>query len=307
MGLFGREALGLQVGPRDLKLVQVTLERSPKVTAFAVCAFEEVKEKEHPAGFDAGIAASLLNDVLKKNGTGTFKSRECYVSVPESAVFRKLIELPASLKEDELLSAISTDAASYLPSDPELMQIDYQVIPSSYLEKPDQAIQHLAVVAVEKAIIQEYVALCASSKLKLLAIDTQSASLARALISPRDTALRLLVSIESEVATVSLVQHGLVWATGQARVTEDASVTASGIIDEIEHITKFYTNRSGKTSVPKDVLLRADSFAAMKKALKQRGDYQAHEANLIVSNQIECKSSFAGAIGSGVYPLYNLL
>jgi len=254
------------------------------------------------------VATATLQDVLKDRQHGTFRSRDCYLSLPESKVFRKLIEIPSTLSEEEIMPAIRNEAASYLPTDPDAMEIDYQIIPPTSFEKPEEGIQTLAVVAVERVVIQEYIALCQAAKLRPLALDTRPAALMRALVSPTSKELVVVVSCEGDTAIVILVQQGIVWGTGSARATDDASVFATAIADEVEHVTKFYANRTGKAGTPKGIILQGSgALGPLKKALQAQTEVPVHEAKTVASTPDGCDRSYAAAIGASLYPLYALL
>jgi|GEM_PF-6606885 len=308
MAVFGHEVLGLQVGPGDMKLVQVRLQRTPEVTAYAEAALSSVSEKEHPAGFNVEVAASSLQELLKNKQHGTFRSRDCYLSIPESFVFRKLIEIPTTLTEEEIMPAIRNEAASYLPTDPDAMEIDYQIVLPSAFEKAEEGMHTLAVVAVERVVIQEYVALCQAAKLRPMALDTRAAALMRALVSPTSKDLMVIVSCETETAVVVLVQQGIVWGTASARTSDDVELFSTAIADEIEHITKFYANRTGKAGTPKGIILQGTgTLTALKKALQSQTEAPVHEAKAVATLPDGCDRSYIAAIGGALYPLYGLL
>lgn len=308
MGLFGREVLGLHLTANEIRLAQVKLQRQPEVNAFATVSVSAASSKEEGSGLVIDAVAEGLKALLKDRSNGVFRSRDCYISLPESKVFRKILELPASLSEDELWSAINNEAASYLPGDVSAMEMDYQIIPSEYFEKPDPALRHIALVAVGKSIVQDYLAVCAAAKLRPMAVDTRPAAMARSLISPQDKDLALIVVCDKDNAVVSLVQQGIVWATGLAQCTDDIADTVASIADEVEHVHKFYANRSGKTKGAKKLILSTSGeYVALKKPLQAALDVTVQEAKYILSVPPGFDRSYAAAAGAALYPLYSLL
>ncbi len=308
MGLFGREVVGLQVSSSEIRLAQVKLQRQPEVNAFAQVSVSASSAKEEGSGLIIDAVVEGLKAALKDRSNGVFRSRDCYISLPESKVFRKILELPTSLSEEELWGAINNEAASYLPEDVSTMELDYQVIPPEYFEKPDPAIRHIALVAVEKSIVQDYLAICTAVKLRPIAIDTRPAAIARSLISPQDKELLLIVVCDKDNAMVSLVQGGIVWATGLAKCSDDVDETVTSIVDEVEHVNKFFANRSGKTKGAKKLILSVPSEqVALKKPLQDALDATVQEAKYIVSIPEGCDRGYATAVGAALYPLYILL
>ena len=99
-------------------------------------------------------------------------------SLPEEQTFLEIIQLPR-MKRAELEHAIRAEAENYIPYSIDTMYLDFQVI------SPAQKQEHTDVllVAIPKETVDSYISVLQDAKLRPLALEVESLSVGRALIS----------------------------------------------------------------------------------------------------------------------------
>ena len=303
MPLFASSVLGLEVSASTLRAVELSLGRRPKLKTFASLEIPQT-EQQHTAKLDVLTIAPHLKELLANKGGRRFGSKELYVSISEELVFRKILELPAHVTEDELGLVVRTEVASFLPEDISTMELDYQVMPRG-ADNPEGPGLHVSVVAVSKQIVSDYLALARNVKLKLRAVDTRPAALARATVPATEKNEVLIIELSERGGLVAVVQQGLVWATGLAKFGADVEAGTSAVIDELDHVVKFYANRTGTVSSIKTVYLiapealRADFHKALSAQLQDAYTLVVPDTLGIIDDVL-----YAGALGSALYPVY---
>lgn len=294
---MAREALGLELREDCVRALALRLQRMPVVLGYGwveVASGEDVHAQ----------TLTALQTALREPVEGKLTLREAYVSLPESKVFRKIIELPHATLPEELRQKIGEEIASFLPGELDTMEFDFQFLPPSFFAKPDPEIRHVAVVATEKRIVQDILALTNEAKLRLKALDTAAAALARSLLAPDDAEPALVIAAETNQINVALIQQAYVWATGVVRgsAAEDPTGLAVAVADEIAHVTKFYANRSGVSKLPKRILLASGFPADFKKKLGEEVDGVIKEGKTVI--ELKAGLDAAVVLGAALYSLY---
>lgn len=297
-----KRTVGVEITPSGVKIVALKLGRKPEVLA---CTTAKIT-----AGAEAGPglplveATQALQDGLQSLHLA---KHELFCLLPETAVFRKLVEVPAGIHGKQLRETVGTVVGSFLPVNLEDMELDYQHIPANYFAKPDAKIQYLAIAAVEKRIVQEYLAVADGAKCHIKALDTVPAALARALIKPQQEQPTLLVAVFADEILVALIQHGVVWATAVVKAISDPSSQATAVADEVVHVLKFYTNRTGVTTLPTHIFLVLPASETFQKQLAKDSGLEVVPAQYVLRTPSGTDYSYAPAIGTALYPLYDLI
>jgi len=239
-------------------------------------------------------------------------------------VFRKILELPALGSAEEYRQVIRAQAADYLPDSIENVQLDYQILSQA----PDaDNNQQVMVAAVGKRTIEDLLAVFKTAKLNLQGVDPKPSAVGRAIVAPQEKGSFILVDIGSENTSVSVYEEHKVWITGTVnlggnlfRTPEGETVDAdkhsinlkqlsSNILDEIDHVLKFYANRTAKQSMPKEIRL-AGSGAVIEGITMALGKGVRQKVTIgkpIIAVPEGFTSNFYGALGSALYPLYELI
>lgn len=320
---ISKQTVGVDIGHSSVKVVGIDLgKKIPQLIGFKEVAVDpKYLQKE---GFDhLEVIAQALSEACKTAIPKPIYAKLAFASVSESLVFRKILELPVIPDPDELWQAILSESAQYLPNSVEDMEVDFQ-----QLGKVSQdGIQQIMVVAVPKKIIQDYISIFNLAKLPIGAIDSKPAALGRAVISYKEKAAIILVDIGSEISTISLYDEQIIQVadtinTGgnSVRSKEDANSVEDDklnekikrlsleIQDEIEHVIKFYANRSLEQKKVQEVRVSGGG-SMIPGVIEQLGseiELPVVAAKSIISLPPFCDRRYFGALGSAFYPLYDL-
>lgn len=126
--LFGNRhppLVGVDIGSSSIKLVQLSRAGTGyRLDGFAVEALPENAVSEGVIG-DADAVSTVLKQALRRPG---ISAKRCAMAVTGSAVITKLINLPASLGEDEIEAQIEVEAGHYIPYPREEVSLDFEVL-----------------------------------------------------------------------------------------------------------------------------------------------------------------------------------
>ncbi len=341
MGLFQKTVVGVEAIAAGVRVVEVELSRSPRVVSIGE-ALIPAEEQHHGTGLDIIAMGGKLDEALTAAKPKRITTRDAYLSVPEDKVFRKILEIPASVTDAELAGVVRSEVSSYLPSELDTMEIDFQVLPrranqatqperdpkekkredkgdkdekedkeDKEEKAPAQPPLYVSVVAVDKQVVHEIIALCEHAKLRPVSIDTRPAAISRAVVPPKDQNVAIVVEWHGGEAMVAVVERGVVWVTGMTKAGEDTDVAASAIADEIEHAVKFFTNRTGSsTSISQAYVVSANPEAAeLRKKLEKLmdSDIAVVEGVPVVPLPGGSDARYSAALGAALYSLYSTL
>jgi type IV pilus assembly protein PilM len=325
MGLFGsKQVVGIDIGHASIKVVGLTQGKNPRVTGCAEVAIDP-KYLQKEGLEDVAPAADALKEALHGAAPKPISSREAYISIAESAIFRKVLEVPRSVEGEELDALIRSSIVEYLPDDISLLEIDSQPLP---VGRGDN--RPVMVVAVSKRIIEQYLAIARQVGLHVHAIDPKPSALARALISPRKDEPIVLVDIGSEMISISLCANQVIWvadtvniganilkdlATGeidQERQDERMNRLVSTITDELAHVMKMYANRSAQGaggSQPQEVRLTGGGslIEGIDATIAKEAGIPVTCGKPVLPVPESFDRRFMGALGSALYPIYESL
>lgn len=320
MGLFGSDnVVGIDLGYASIKAVGLKMGKKPVVTGCAMATVEP-KSLQKEGLENPEEAAEALKSALKEAAPHKITGSTAYVSVNESAVFRKILEVPASVPDADLPSVIQSGIVEFLPDDIDALELDFQPLTS----QGDTC--SVMVVAVSKKSIEQYLKLCAMAGLSVQAIDPKPSALVRSVIGLKQTEPVALVDVGSEITTLSLCVDKAVWVAGtvnqggniikdmatgtidETKKEEKLKRLVGSIADELEHVVKFYANRSsgeGRPSVPQIQLCGGGSMIqGLDTLLATETGYKVSIANPIVPVPGNFDRKFLGALGSALYPFF---
>lgn len=304
MGLFNNQVVGIDIGSASVRAVGVLGGKHPKFVGCKEINLEKPEKKTENV-LDVEQIAKVIKECLGNASPKQLKGTRYVTSIPEADVFRKVIELPLA-PEAELENAIQLEIAEYLPEDISLMEIDYQVLGLL----PDGATQQVMVVGVAKALVEQYMNAFKAASLPLHAVDVRSAALARAVVVPDEQKAIVLISIEPDSTTVSLYQGGIIRVTSVLAMGLDGEEEEVGkgfiasLVDEIDHVIKFYSNRTADHKEVKEVRLAGGGslLKGLQEGLKKEAGLQVTLAKPIIEAPAFCDRRFLVALGSALYP-----
>lgn len=190
---------GLDIGRSFIKVAQT--EASPKrvLTAAGLVPTPAGGIQSESAVDLAKISESIKNCV----STVGIETRRCVVSLTESQVVSRLIELPI-LTDKELAAAINWEAEQYIPLPIKDVSLEYQVVEKNEGEAGAGGKMKVLLVAAPKRVIEKYLAIVKGANLQVEALETESGALARALTRADDppTIIVSMGALSTEVVIV---------------------------------------------------------------------------------------------------------
>jgi type IV pilus assembly protein PilM len=126
--LFGKKAdpvIGLDIGSTSVRLLQLSSHGSGyRVDHFAIEPISEGVVVDKTVR-DVEAAANAISRAVRVSGT---RAKSCAIAVSGSAVFTKLISLPADLAEADIESQVQIEANQYIPYPLDEVSLDFEVL-----------------------------------------------------------------------------------------------------------------------------------------------------------------------------------
>lgn len=320
---MGKLVIGIDIGHASIKVTAVQLGGK----THKIVGFNEVSVNPRSLGRDGladpSDAIRALKQAMAEAKPKRIVGKAAYISVAESTVFRKVLDISKEVSLDDLREVVRNEAASYLPDTLENLQLDYQILPSG-----DKDSYQILVVAVEKANIDQYLAVLKGAKLQPMAIEPKPSSVARAIIPVDETSPVILVDIGSEQSSISVYADHLIWVTGtitaggniiknpETGVIDEetrsakAAKLAGMLADEIDHVAKYYVNRARKgAKQPAAIYLTGggSNIEELKPLLEKTGDWKVRFGEPVIALPEGCDRRYLGALGSALYSTFDQL
>lgn len=253
-------AIGIEINQTVLNVAGVSTGRHPAVLG---CASAELaKDWVTREGIaEPGRVAEKLQIILQQAQPKPLTSGEAYICLPESFIFRKVIELPVIADPDQERDMVRLHVSEFLPEPLEQMEVDYQVIPGSGTES-----RSYVVVATPQKVVEGYMAVCAAAHLHVAAIEPAAASVGRYGSNLRKPQPTLLIDIGKSMTTVAAYADLMVHLSSTVTIGAESAESekddplsekelldrieglAAAVADEANHVSTFYSNRSGNHS-----------------------------------------------------------
>lgn len=204
IGKGSKSYLGVDVGTLSIKIVELSSEAGrPKLRNYAILSNYNLIENKVPKVF-GGEASAMLRRMLKESGIA---ANEINMSVPIFSSFLTIMELPP-MPESEITRAVQFEAKKYIPVPLESVLLDWFLIGTDASDLPARERKiSVLLIAIPKDLINEYATVARESGLKLINLELETMSAARALIGndPMPTAL---MDMGSRDTTISVVDGG---------------------------------------------------------------------------------------------------
>lgn len=315
MAIAGRNILGIDIGHASIRVVGLTGIRPKFVGCSEVFIDQKYLQKE---GYDNHelIAESLLG-AIQAMEPHKIKPHSVCVTISESVVFRKLIELPEMKDEDELKGAIILASNEYFPDGIDQVELDYQVLGVNEINK----LQQIMIVAIKKKVSDDILKVLNLAKLTPILFEPKPESVGRAYIPINRKSAALLLDIGNSSTTVSAYDRGIARVTSSLNAglfsVKDFSKSAEGeivdvklprfvdqIVEEIEHVRKFYANRAVHYNEIKDLYLSGAGavYESVETSVKKAVDVPISNSGLLIDVSKKCDKRYYGALGAGLYP-----
>lgn len=187
---------GVDVGSENLKIVQI--EKKEGKNSLISLGLNKMPEQ----GVDSEVERNLIlvAELIKKvKKEAQILPNLAVVSLPESKVFTRVIELPA-MTEEELEKGLYWELEEMVPIPLAEVNYDWQV-----LEKTQNNVSVLVAIA-PKELTNKYLHLFELANVQLLALETEVLAINRALafVAPQKT--KLIVEMGAGATTIILVK-----------------------------------------------------------------------------------------------------
>ena len=230
--------LGIDIGTTSIKVIQLGIDgKDIKLENYA---FSEDKNYLEVLGGVRGSSdlkisdTQIVEDLTEIKKKAKITGNNTIMSIPISSAFSSIINLP-NMSEDKISEAINYEARQYIPIPINEVVFDWSIISEKKEGKEDndrgkksklKAEEKIKVilVAIPKEITEKYTAIASALELKLIALETESFSLARSLIGDEDGAF-IIVDIGNKMTNVTVIENGYVLASHSAFGTGGKEIT----------------------------------------------------------------------------------
>ncbi|MCK4592378.1 type IV pilus assembly protein PilM [Candidatus Parcubacteria bacterium] len=161
---------------------------------------------------DSKIAKDL-GKIIKKSG---IMSKKVAMSIPISSAFSSIMDLP-DISEEEITKAVDFEARQYIPIPINEVVFDWNIIGKEIKNENNNMVDNskqikkikVLLVAIPKETTSKYMNIAEILGLKLIALETESFSLARSLAG-KSEGVFTIVDIGNKTTSVTIVENGSV-------------------------------------------------------------------------------------------------
>ncbi len=190
--------LGVDIGTLSIKMVELSNENNrPKLENYALLTNYNLVDNPVQKVF-GGEASLMLKRMLKES---EIPAKEINMSMPIFSSFLTVMELP-QMSESEIASAIQFEVKKYIPVPLESVLVDWSLIRNDNAGKIS-----VLLIAIPKDLVNEYTNITREADLKLVNLELETMSAARALIG-NDPIPAILIDMGSRDTTISIVDGG---------------------------------------------------------------------------------------------------
>ena len=191
------KAFGLDISDYSIEaLVLSGKADKPKVTSSKRIILErgmvvngEVKRRK-------GLS-TILKKVITEAGPKKITDKEVIIGVPDSRVMTHIFQLPANLKEDQIIGIIENELENIFPIKTQEVYWDYKII------KHEKTEIEVFVAVIDKKIINGLLRVCQDIGLKPIVFELEASALARILIPKSERINTLLLDLGAKTTKLS--------------------------------------------------------------------------------------------------------
>lgn len=210
-------AFGLDINDTSIKITQ--LERNGK--KFKILGYTDFPLRKgilvNDTIIDEKSMIDSIHEALKKMQFGGVNTNFVVASIPEPKAFVRVIQTP-KLTEDQAESAVAIESEQYIPIPLDQAYLDWQILRDAPEEKMD-----VLVTAAPKDFIDNFLRILKSAGLRPVALEVESAAIARALVSPEKKNKDLLIlDISTFRSSLIVVSQGFLQFTSSVPIAGDA-------------------------------------------------------------------------------------
>lgn len=208
MALFGgakpKSYLGVDVGVGGIKLIECSSEKGRAKLLTYAYSERAIEEQVKPLLDTPQVAADLLTKMVKQSGAVT---NRVVSGLPQHAVFSSVISIRKTKDPKMMKAAIEAQVSKLTPIPFSEMIIDSKVIEEEKEKGKGETVRVL-VTGAGKTLVQKYIEVFKLAKLELVALETESFAMIRALVG-RDRSTIMLIDMGAMRTNITIVERGI--------------------------------------------------------------------------------------------------
>lgn len=232
-----KSILGIDIGTSSIKMVQLKKEGEK----FKLENYGEISTISYLERLDnvfqttslrklEAVTREMLRALLRE---AEIDAKQTVMAVPIFSSFVSIIEMP-EMGEKELPRAIEFEARKYVPIPLVEVVLDWKIIESGMIKdgispKPFRG-KRILLIAVAKEVVNKYIKIAEALNLKIIALELESFSVARALMIDSDEPTCIL-DIGARATSFTVVDKGMIQMSHSLDVAgaEMTKVLATGL------------------------------------------------------------------------------
>lgn len=218
--------MGIDIGTSDIKIAQITHGTGkPHLDTYGI-----VNLSYQLATDDNGAVVAKAAEVLKKlvDHAGVTTKR-CIISLPNSAVFTSIIEMPL-MTDADLDRAIQFEAKKYVPLPISEVILSWSVVGANTTTKT----QSILLTAVPKHLRESYLQLFELAGLQLEVIEIEALALIRALIFDTKSN-HVIIDIGAKSTGINFIKGGFLQLSRSLNIGGDTITDQIAAVLNISH------------------------------------------------------------------------
>jgi type IV pilus assembly protein PilM len=228
MALRPREAVGLDIGSRTVKIVQLRrVGKQIELSGFGVAEIHPIGERPNSA---EELREMKITAIRRAVDSAKITTRQIVSAVAGESVIVRYIQLP-DMPEAELKNALQWEAEEYIPFNLSEVNIDATIIGPSADSTPEAPRLDVLLVCARKNLIDEHIALVQKAGLSPDIIDSESFAFLNCYelnCMPDPSEVVGLINIGGDITSIS------VYSGGSPRFSRDISIGGNTITAAIQ-------------------------------------------------------------------------
>jgi len=219
-----KKYLGIDIGTFSIKIVELSYSKKGDVVLENYGEKVNQVDRENfykdPRKKTFSLPHQKIADNLKNIlSQAKIGKREAIFSIPDFMTFFTVFRIPP-LPKEEIASAVEFEARQHIPLPLKEVSLDWSIVGKA--EKEKKKGPKILLVAVPNKVISEYQKIAEQAGIKLLSIEAEVFSLARASVfgEPPGKAIQI-VDIGVQSTTISVVREGTVELTYSINLSEN--------------------------------------------------------------------------------------
>lgn len=215
--------VGLDISNTAVKVIALSTDKPQKLVGWGKV---DLPIGINPLSEAPEHTAPLVESLKKLFSAAKVQKDNVYLSLPESQVFSRIIEMP-NLTERELASAIKFEAEQYIPFPIKDVSITWEVVTRP--QNPSEKMKVFLVAAPLK-IVNHFFDICTHAGLKVASMESEGMASAR-IAAPPGSPVTLGVSLKEEGADFFVFRDGK--TTYSRSITTGAKALTRALVAEL--------------------------------------------------------------------------